>query len=40
VAVRSPESPPELLSRADWQVDGPASALALLESLAGAAAQD
>lgn len=34
VAVRSAESPPELLERADLVVDGPAGALALLRRLA------
>ncbi|MGH9138026.1 MAG: trehalose-phosphatase [Acidimicrobiales bacterium] len=33
VAVRSDESPPELLSAADLVVDGPAGVLALLQSL-------
>jgi len=34
VAVSSDEVPPELLERADWDVDGPAGALELLEALA------
>jgi len=34
VAVRSPESSPELLDRADLVVDGPTGALAVLEALA------
>ncbi len=34
VAVRSDEAPAELMERADWVVDGPAGALALLEALA------
>jgi trehalose 6-phosphate phosphatase len=34
VAVRSPESPTELLDHADLEVDGPAGALELLEDLA------
>jgi len=34
VAVRSPETPPELLERADLVVDGPEGALALLTQLA------
>jgi len=33
VAVRSPESPPALLARADLAVEGPAGALALLHDL-------
>ncbi|HYT26661.1 MAG TPA: trehalose-phosphatase [Actinomycetota bacterium] len=37
VAVRSPESPPELLEEADLVVDGPEGVRDLLESLAGAA---
>jgi trehalose 6-phosphate phosphatase len=34
VAVRSAETPPELLERADLVVDGPEGALALLRQLA------
>jgi trehalose 6-phosphate phosphatase len=34
VAVGSDEAPAELMERADWVVDGPAGALALLEALA------
>lgn len=34
VAVRSPEAPPGLLERADYQVDGPAGLAALLDHLA------
>jgi trehalose 6-phosphate phosphatase len=34
VAVRSPEAPPELLERADYQVDGPAGLAGLLDRLA------
>ncbi|MEA2716592.1 MAG: trehalose 6-phosphate phosphatase [Actinomycetota bacterium] len=38
VAVRSPESPAELLDRADAVVDGPEGVLSLFRDLAGAAA--
>lgn len=40
VAVNSDEAPPELLERADWVVDGPTGALALLEALASEAPGD
>nr|MBA3955769.1 trehalose-phosphatase [Acidimicrobiia bacterium] len=38
VAVGSDEAPVELMERADWVVDGPVGALALLEALASEAA--
>jgi trehalose 6-phosphate phosphatase len=40
VAVRSPESPSELLERADVVVDGPQGVLSLLQTLAPAAGDD